>query len=52
MKKAGAEVVFCESSFVRQGNGSVYALNEGSDLFIDQVLCSRHKETVALQDRP
>ena len=34
MKKAGAEVVFGASSFVRQGNGSVYPLREESGLFL------------------
>ena len=34
MKKAGAEVVFGVSSFVRQGNGSVYPLREESGLFL------------------
>ena len=34
MKKAGAEVVFGASSFVCQGNGSVYPLREESGLFL------------------
>ena len=34
MKKGGAEVVFGASSFVRQGNGSVYPLREESGLFL------------------
>ena len=34
MKKAGAEVVFGASSFVRQGNASVYPLREESGLFL------------------
>ena len=34
MKKAGAEVIFGASSFVRQGNGSVYQLREESGLFL------------------
>ena len=36
MKKAGAEaeVAFGASSFVRQGNGSVYPLREESGIFL------------------
>ena len=34
MRKAGAEVVFGASSFVRQGNGLVYSLREESGLFL------------------
>ena len=34
MKKAGSEVVFGASSFVRQGNGSVYPLSDESGLFL------------------
>ena len=58
MNKAGAEVVFAASSFVRQGNGSVYPLREESGLFLwdtlfcrqRRVLCSLHIGTVALPD--
>ena len=35
MKKAGAEVVFGASSFVRQGNGSVYPLGEENGFLWD-----------------
>ena len=40
-KKAGALVVFGASSFVRQGNGSVYPLGEESGLFLWEIFVGK-----------
>ena len=42
MKKAGEEVVFGASSFVRQENGSVYPLREENAIFLGHFCRKRH----------
>ena len=42
-KKAGEEVVFGASSFVRQGNGSVYPLREENGLFLWDTIVGKYE---------